>query len=391
MRVFFIDPQGYGNLGNYDTSLLQQIVQPGVEVRFICNRKILDEEYINVLNDLNNFSLEPFFNYKASSSFLLKILSYSISYVRVAHSIINDRPDLVHIQWMKLPLVDISFVSFLKILGIPVVYTSHNFLPHKQTFLSFFFAKVACQSVNKVIVHSKATKDLLTHHFDCNSNKVCVIPYGKLNPPLETSRCLQNSQSFKSTSNFRIKFSIIGSIRVDKGILEYLEVWSCGLKSYKDILSMVELRIVGKWDSGYFSKVSKFIRDNSITGVFVDDRWLSNQDFEKEILDSDVCVLPYLSMSQSASLMTLISYKKPCIVSDVGGLPDPFHVAKIGWIFSWQEDLRLIVEKAILKPILEIRSGWHPSLEEWEAIDKHFSWSKAGQATVSLYKELLTK
>jgi glycosyltransferase involved in cell wall biosynthesis len=96
-------------------------------------------------------------------------------------------------------------------------------------------------------------------------------------------------------------------------------------------------------------------------------------------------------MSQSGLLMTLLSYRKPCIVSDVGGLPDPFDVARIGWIFSWGEDLRFIAEKAILNPIMEISSGWHPSLEDWESVDKYFSWSRAGKATVSLYKDLLSK
>ena len=94
-------------------------------------------------------------------------------------------------------------------------------------------------------------------------------------------------------------------------------------------------------------------------------------------------------MSQSGVLMTLLSYRKPCIVSDVGGLTDPFDVARIGWVFSWKEDLSFIAEKAIIKPILDIRSGWYPSSKNWEAIDQYFSWNRAGEATVSLYKELL--
>jgi glycosyltransferase involved in cell wall biosynthesis len=387
MKIFYIDPQSYSVLGRYDINLLKQIAELGVTIKFICNKNILSEEYIN---SLNCCSIEPIFNYKQSSNFLLKTLSYSISYSRIIYLVISDRPDLVHIQWMKLPLLDIFFMKFLRILRIPTVYTSHNFLPHSQNFFSFFFAKTACQSACRVIVHSKSTKNLLISHFACNSDKVDTIPYGKLGPTLENSKILQHKTA-KNMDNSRLIFGILGSIRVDKGILEYLEIWLYTLNNHKDVLSKVELRIVGKWDSGYFDKVSKFIEDNSITNVFIDNRWLSNQDMEKEISNSDVCVLPYLSMSQSGLLMTLLSYKKPCIVSDVGGLPDPFDVARIGWIFSWGEDLRFIAEKAILNPIMEISSGWHPSLEDWESVDKYFSWSRAGKATVSLYKDLLSK
>jgi glycosyltransferase involved in cell wall biosynthesis len=387
IKINYIDPQSYNVLGRYDINLLKQIAEPGVTIKFICNKGILSEEYIN---DLDYCSIEPIFNYKQSSNSLLKALSYCISYSKIIYLVISDRPDLVHIQWMKLPLLDIFFIKFLRILRIPVVYTSHNFLPHNQNFFSFFFAKVACQSACRVIVHSKSTKNLLISHFGCDSDKVNTIPYGQLGPALENSKFLQHKTA-KNMDNSRLIFCILGSIRVDKGIIEYLEVWLYVLNSHKDVLSKVELRIVGKWDSEYFDKVSKFIEENGITNVFIDNRWLSNQDLEKEISNSDVCVLPYLSMSQSGLLMTLLSYRKPCIVSDVGGLPDPFDVARIGWIFSWGEDLRFIAEKAILNPIMEISSGWHPSLKDWESVDKYFSWSRAGKATISLYKELLTK
>jgi glycosyltransferase involved in cell wall biosynthesis len=366
--------------------LVQQIVQPGIEVKLICNSKILNEKYIN---NLSNCLIEPIFKYKKSSNFLLKSFSYSISYTKIIALLLIDRPDLVHIQWIKLPLLDITFIILLKVLRIPSVYTSHNFLPHTQNFLSFFFAKIVCRSVNKIIVHSKATKDLLIRNFGCSLNKVYTIPYGNLSPLPQISKVLLNKTG-NNIDDSRLIFGIFGSIRVNKGILEYLKAWSFVASSRKDILCKVTLRIIGEWDRGYFVKVNEFIEDNNLTNVFIENKWLSNQEFEKEILNSDVCVLPYLDMSQSAFLMTLISYQKPCVVSNVGGLPDPFDVAKIGWVFSWDEDLSLVAEKAILKPILELTSGWHPSSEDWQAVDQHFSWSRAGKATASLYRELLT-
>ena len=387
MKVVYIDPQSYNVLGNYDISLLQEIVRPEIEIRFFCNTKILKEKYFK---DLDFCSIDPVFNYEQTSNPLAKIFSYLLSYGKIAFSLISEPPDLIHIQWIKMPLFDILFIGTLRLLTIPVIYTSHNFLPHRQNFLSFFFSKTTCHIATRVIVHSKSTKDLLISHFFCKSENILTIPYGKFN---STSSGLKASeQNIASTINCRpLVFSILGTIRVDKGILEYLQIWSDAWRNYRDILSRAELRIVGEWDPKYFGKVNSFITDNHLTNVCIINRWLSNQDFEKEIHNANVCVLPYLSMSQSGLLMTLLSYQKPCVVSNVGGLPDPFDVARIGWVFSWQENLETTVEKAIVKPIQEISSGWLPSSEAWNAVDKYFSWSRAGETTVSLYKSLSCK
>lgn len=387
MKVVYIDPQSYNVLGKYDISLLQEIVRPEIDIRFLCNIKILKEKYFK---DLDFCSIDPVFNYEQTSNPLAKICSYLFSYGKIVFSLISEPPDLIHIQWMKMPLFDILFVGTLRLLAIPVIYTSHNFLPHRQNFLSFFFSKTACRLATRVIVHSKSTKDLLLSQFLCKSENVLTIPYGKFNSTFSALKPAEENTG--SNISYRpLVFSILGTIRVDKGILEYLQIWSDAWHNCRDILSRTELRIVGEWDPEYFERVNNFIADNHLTNVFITNRWLSNQDFEKEIHDANVCVLPYLSMSQSGLLMTLLSYKKPCIVSNVGGLPDPFDVARIGWIFSWQENLETTVEKAIVKPIQEISSGWLPSSEAWDAIDQYFSWSRAGEATVSLYKSLSGK
>jgi glycosyltransferase involved in cell wall biosynthesis len=384
MKVIFIDPQSYNVLGKYDISLLQKVVKPGIQVKFFCNVRILEEKYFE---SLNFCSIEPVFSYGQISNIFAKIFSYLFSYGKIILYLIAEPPDIIHIQWMRIPLFDILFIGSLRLLRIPVIYTSHNFLPHRQNFFSFFFSKAACRLATRVVVHSKSTKDLLVSQFGCKPENILTIPYGKLNPvssPLKTT--VYNTA--KGTPYCPLVFSILGTIRVDKGILEYLQVWSYAWHNYKDTLSQAKLRIVGEWESGYFDKVNDFIIDNCLTNVSISNRWLSNQDFEQEIINADVCVLPYLSMSQSGLLMTLLSYEKPCIVSNVGGLPEPFEVARVGWVFLWEEDLEITIEKAIFKPIQEISSGWLPSSEDWEAIDRHFSWSRAGEATTSLYKHL---
>jgi SAM-dependent methyltransferase len=385
MKVFYIDPMSYAVLGKYDVNLLREMSNWDIDIEFLAHKNILKEEY---MPDNRGYSVTTLFNYQHLSPAWQKALSYIFSYGKIFVSLVKDCPDVVHVQWTKLPLVDILFINLFTLLKIPVIYTCHNALPHNSNFFSLLLSKIVCQSVTRIIVHSKSTKDQLINYFGTSLDKRCIIiPYGKFDPVSEKSKISYDEK--KTKNNGHLSFSIIGQIYPYKGIIEYLEIWSYALKNYNNLLSGIQLRIVGRADRDYFVRISDFIRDNSITNVFLDDKWLSDQEFEEELLDSDVCILPYLSMSQSGVLMTLLSYRKPCIVSDVGGLTDPFDVARIGWVFSWKEDLSFIAEKAIIKPILDIRSGWYPSSKNWEAIDQYFSWNRAGEATVSLYKELL--
>jgi glycosyltransferase involved in cell wall biosynthesis len=388
MKVFYIDPTSYAVLGKYDLNLLREITNfsPDINIEFIAHKNILKEEYMSYGR---GYSVKIFFNYQRLSPAWQKALSYIFSYGKIFALLIKSWPDLIHIQWTKLPLFDIFAINFFTLLKIPVIYTHHDDLPHNLNLFKVFLYKLIYRSVTRIIVHSKSTKDSLVNHFGSNLNEICiVIPYGRLDSNSKNLKALCNREEAENSEHFPLRFSMLGYILPYKGIIEYLEIWSYAFHNHSDLLSKVQLRIIGRADRDYFAKVSDFIHKNGITNVFIDDRWLSDQEFEEEMYSSDVCVLPYLCMSQSGVLMTLLSQRKPCIVSNVGGLTDPFDIAKVGWIFSWEENIRLTVEKAVLRPILDIESGWHPSSKDWQAIDQYFSWSRAGEATASLYGEL---
>ena len=51
-------------------------------------------------------------------------------------------------------------------------------------------------------------------------------------------------------------------------------------------------------------------------------------------MKSDVLLLPYKEISQSGVLLSGLKYKKTFIVSNVGGLTQPFNLGKVGWVLE---------------------------------------------------------
>ncbi len=139
MKVLYVNPMSYNNLGEYDLNLLKEMSDLGLQVEYACNELIFEEQE---WTHFATFSVYPIFRYRKEWFFFRKGFSYFTSIFTILYLTVRNRPDLVHYQWAKLPVLDILLIRLLKILKIPVVYTSHNFLPHKKTALSFFLPKL---------------------------------------------------------------------------------------------------------------------------------------------------------------------------------------------------------------------------------------------------------
>ena len=96
MQLFFIDPQSYNNLSVYDTSLLAAI--EGCDTRYYHNVKYQCER-------LPEVDYCGVFRYSDLSG-VAKAASYTASIVRIAFDAIRHRPQVAHIQCVRLLPVD---------------------------------------------------------------------------------------------------------------------------------------------------------------------------------------------------------------------------------------------------------------------------------------------
>jgi glycosyltransferase involved in cell wall biosynthesis len=138
---------------------------------------------------------------------------------------------------------------------------------------------------------------------------------------------------FKNELNINKDDKIIlffGYIRQYKGLDILLEGFSKILKKYPETF----LLVVGEFyenSEKYFNLIDKY---NIKQKVKVINQFVPNEEVSKYYLASDVVILPYKSATQSGILNIAYGFKKPVIVTDVGGLAEFVINGKTGLVIK---------------------------------------------------------
>ena len=165
-----------------------------------------------------------------------------------------------------------------------------------------------------------------------------------------------------------------------KGIDILAEVWSTTPELNKS--KYCELRIIGKNANVDLSKL------NNIHNVVIDNRKIPNDEFFYLLTHSDVYLLPYRRISQSGALLTAISEHIPILVTETGGLTEPFEVAKIGWKISKADYHELKNMLVYLCNNKEEIKDLKNSKDVWKKVCDFYDWSIIGKKTQYLYEQL---
>ena len=361
MKVFYIDPQSYNNLGDYDKYLLENIDS---EKYFYCSDKLSYSE-------INQTVLRRIYFY-GNYKHIKRIFSYMFSQCVLIREIKKIKPDVIHFQWYKIPFVDLLLMKLIKrvLPNITIVHTAHNVLPHDTGAKYVKIYSRIYQFVDGIIVHAKVTKDEIVDKFKISKDKIFVIPHGFLPSKIKINR----------TEDGITRFSFIGFLCEYKGLDILLKAWCSSPKILEN--KSISLLIAGAGKLPCLDDIPKN------KNIILENYFHSEEDLCKIIANTDIAVLPYRKISQSGVLLTYLAEKKPIIVSNIGGLTQPFEFGIVGWILndltvdSIQEViLQVIDNRAILDNIAN-------DVELWNRIFDYYEWKNISKKTFSLYKEL---
>lgn len=368
-KYFYVDPMSYNNLEVYDLNLLSKFNKK--TLYFFGNKKIKQEiEFTHKL--IYNYSDKRGFN---------KVVSYFISQLKLFFFILKEKPKLIHFQWFKVPALDFLLLFFINFFfsKVKIVYTAHNILPHDSGDKYSKIYKKIYKLVDRIIVHDINTKVKISNMFKIAINNIKVIEHGliKLENKKENFTPVLNENSL----NNKIVFAFLGHINKYKGIDLLLSAWSSTKSLYEN--SNIELLVVGKGGEQYCKEFKKF---NNVTVI---NKYLSNTQFLNVISLSDVVILPYREISQSGVLLTVLNEKKFVIVSNKGGLSNPFKYGNVGWLL---EELN---SDNIQKLLIEISENF----KKGDVIDQNtmnkiytaYSWDNISKKTNKLYKLLINE
>lgn len=368
--VFYIDPQSYGNLARYDYNLLSNMTD---NIVFVCSR-------LYDFRPLNNVTSLPVFSYSKYKNSILKTFSYLCSMLWLFFYICKYQPSCIHIQWFKIPAFDYHYYKFLKSLfHFRIIHTAHNLLPHNTGNKYLAVYNRLYRLSDGIIVHTNDTKEKMITTFGIESTKVHVVRHGLLHLDYDAEKYLEVKKRLNNVHNLDGKFVFVslGEQSHYKGFDIITNAW----------LSTPELRdnerialvLAGTVVNEDISEISK------CHNVIVNNSFIEEEEFIFWLHRADTYLLAYREISQSGALLTALAEHVPVLVSDLGGLTEPFQVANVGWKIE-ELSVKCLAERmkyliAHPEESLSIRTDD----DAWDKIEEFYSWNSISKTTQDLY------
>lgn len=294
--------------------------------------------------------------------------------VRFLRAIQKEQPDIIHIQstylWTSL------FLPLLR--EYRIITTIHDVIPLKGTswVVKLFDQKIGRNIhiiySNCLIIHDKIAKKNLTRNFwyDLYKKSCYILPHG--NYSLFTKYMKNIIKEEQSVLFF-------GRIMAYKGI-EYL------IKAeplIKEKIPDVKIVIAGEGD---FTSYQKLIRDNNFEIL---NKFIPDEEVAMLFLKSKIIVLPYTEASQTGIIPIAYSFKKPVIVTNVGGLPESVDDGKTGFVVPPKNEKALA--DAIIKLLKDVKLRKQMGENAYKKMKEELSWDMIAEKTIEVYKVVINE
>jgi glycosyltransferase involved in cell wall biosynthesis len=291
--------------------------------------------------------------------------------------------DILHAQWWSPPLFFIYFTvcACFKLRRKPVILTVHNLLPHEHSLVFFKMSQLLFRLGDHFIVHSTINKQQMITTYGISPEKISVIPHGSLDFHVKKNadrETIRHEMGFEKENRIILLF---GAIRSYKGIDTAIRALAETIKKVPAARLLIAGRLWEDW-----TPYETLIHDLGIKEyVILNLEYIPSGDVYKFFEASDLCIFPYHHFdSQSGAASVALSFRKPMIVSKVGGLPE---FVKDNRFIVPPRDPHLLAE-AIVKCLK------NPTLLEdmrtnAETVSNEFAWPEIAKQTEKIYQKLL--
>jgi glycosyltransferase involved in cell wall biosynthesis len=270
-------------------------------------------------------------------------------HVAVAASLARVRADVLHVQWLSLPQLDVR-VRFRSV----SVFTAHDLLPRRTAGRRELWRRLLSR-FDRVVVHSRRGRETLAElGVDAH-----VIPH-----PVYPSMATRSDDGRTLLA--------LGVIRPYKGLADALEVTR----------RLTQTRLVVAGDP---AMPLDGLRDAPRTEWRLG--YLPRSELDRALSDATVALFPYRAeLDQSGALLQALGAGVPVVVYDVGGLAEPVarfgagRVVPAGDIDALTDGARQLLED--VDALAAARAGAERARET-------LTWKAAAAAHLELYSELV--
>lgn len=302
----------------------------------------------------------------------VKLAEYLLNLTATALRLLQSRPSVLHVQFTPLAERGLPFeLWFLKIvrgLGIRVVGTVHNVVPHDSSrALTSTYSKLY-SLMHGFICHNLPAKERLASEFGIDPVRITVVPHGPLfgtgKKECASRVAVRNGESARGCM---VLWQ--GIVRGYKGIPFLLRVW----RIVRQRGMPGTLWIVG---TGNKSLCREIEQDAAALGVAssvrLTWRFVSVEELDRYYQAADIVVYPYSAVTTSGALMTGISYGKAILASDLPAFRQELQhertglLAPYGDVEGWATALlRLASNPDLRAALVEELNAARPARPSW--------------------------
>jgi glycosyltransferase involved in cell wall biosynthesis len=323
-----------------------------------------------------------------------KVYRVAVYYARLIRYASRAKPGIFHILWNnKFEFFDRTLLTlYYKCLGKKVVLTAHNVnagrRDSKDTRFNRLTLWIQYHLAEHIFVHTDKMKQELGESFGMPGTRVTVVPFGINNSVPNTGLTSAEAKQRLGIRDGERTILFFGRITPYKG-LEHL------IAAFRRVVSRrndYRLIIGGRPDSceKYWKAVRELMREEVQSGrILLKADFIPDDETEVYFKAADVFVLPYRHIYQSGVLFLGHSFGLPALVADVGSLKDDIVEGKNGFVFKPEDpvDLSAAIERYFDSDLYEELGSRRQEIRDL-ATSQH-SWDLVGQATLSVYADLL--
>jgi glycosyltransferase involved in cell wall biosynthesis len=375
LRIALIDPSLFTL--PYDQALAHGLQQAGHRVTLFGRTPGSDD------GELDGLDLEPHF-YRVANSPLaqrlpraarlgLKGLDHAVSMMRLRGALRRLGPDVIHFQWLALPLVDRRMLASLRRIA-PLVLTVHDTNPFNgdpSAGLQQHGFFVGLSGFDQLIVHTQQGR-VRMKQAGVPANKLVVLPHGLLfDPP---------SLPAPDPMDGPVTFLLFGKVKPYKGLDVLIDAFASLPPALRE---NARIRVVGKPYMDMAPIRAQAERLGVGAQLVIEPRFVADDEIPALFGPGVVAMMPYREIEASGVLSIALAYGRPIIASDIGNFSETITDGVQGHLVPPGDAPRL--RDAMAHILSDRRFAARCAVEARNSADSIPNWAEIGRMTVATY------
>lgn len=337
----------------YAFELTKELADLGWDGHIVLSKNMVDIDNWRQINNIKRYEVD---GYTDVFSFIYKSVKFFFCDARRIRKIVKDN----QMQYSLVPILSF-WTPFVQLLlgSTELTYVMHDPMPHEGHWFSGWLNKWMGRKASKIVVLSRIFEESTLSSY---GKPVVTISEGV--------RITKDKQVLKKYSDSKVNFVFHGQASKYKGLDILAAVYAKLRDKYKNVTLTVA--VSGHFESyqQYFDGLedcdilNKRFTDEEVNGFFND--------------GNTICVLPYISATQSGVIPVAMMNGSPIIASACGGIPEQIEDGVTGWLVT-PGDVQSLVDK--MEYVINHRDEWenirqaaneHIRSLDWTNIAKQF-------------------